>query len=43
MLENLVSDVHTTSEVILRQRYFKAGKMLNVFSGLGINRAAKQD
>lgn len=43
MLENLVSDVHTTSEVILRQQYFKAGKILNVFSDLGINRAAKQD
>lgn len=37
MLKDLVSDVHTTSAVILRQRCFKAGDILNVFSGLWKN------
>lgn len=43
MLKDLVSDVHITFEVILRQWCFKTGKILNVFSGLERNRAAKQD
>ena len=43
ILKDLLSDVHITSKLILRQWGFKAGKILNVFSGLWKNRAAQQD
>lgn len=43
ILKDLLSDVHIMSELVLRQWCFKAGKILNVFSDLWKNRAAKQD